>query len=504
MRFNFKRIFQESITVQIFTVFTLLIFSISAAFSTLAAYYQQKALLANLQENGELLITSLAFGCRIGVFTENIGFLRAPIEGVFQQEDVTEVCIFNNKGKLLLQKFRGNSGAGQGQTAEPSSLIPDDFFHETQDTTAVRCQDDNNRIMFWSPVMPDTDFGITTPHLEGLNHWLPESPPLGFIRITIGKASLKKQLRAILLQDFFICLCFLILGTFITYFLATRITQPLKRLTQRVSISGEEGLLQKLPVESGNEIGKLTVAFNRMFVSLKAHLKREIEHARELTHARNLAVLGTAAGKVTHEVGNLINNIGLAILLLKKETLGDRGRKALEVLHKESDRVQQFTRNFLQFAKKIELYPEKKILNSILEDVREVHQLSAAQRNIRIELDYTEAKQPVFADHRLLYQAINNLVKNSVEAIQGEGGTITIRANAQHDTLILTVADTGAGMTDETRTKMFEPFFTTKGKGGTGLGMTITNSIIEAHGGWIECRSEEGKGTEFILHIPLR
>jgi signal transduction histidine kinase len=353
--------------------------------------------------------------------------------------------------------------------------------------------------------MPGTDFGVTTPFFEEPNPLLqPEKSPLGFIRISISKASVDKQLAAILWKDFFICLYFLLLGTFVTYFLATRITRPLKRLTQGVSISGEEGLLQKLPVESGNEIGKLTVAFNRMFDSLKAHLKREIDHAKELTHARNLALLGTAAGKVTHEVGNLINNIGLAIMLLKKETLSDRGRNALEVLHRESDRVHQFTRNFLQFAKKIELYPEKKSLSSILEDLKEVHQLSAAQRHIQIELDYAEATQPVFADHRLLYQAMNNLVKNSVEAIDGEGGCIIIRAHTQHDTVFLSVADNGAGMTDETMTKLFEPFFTTKGKGGTGLGMTITNSIVEAHGGRIECRSEEGKGTEFVIQIPLR
>ncbi|MFH0729422.1 MAG: HAMP domain-containing sensor histidine kinase [Pseudomonadota bacterium] len=504
MRFDLKKIFQESITVQIFTVFTLLIFSISASFSTLAAYNQQKTLLGNLQENGELLTTSLAFGCRIGVFTENIGFLSAPIEGVLQQDDVMEVSIFNNKGKLLLQKFGADQDTGRGRATVPPSLIPEDFFRESRMTSSIKCQDHNDCILFWAPVMPGSDFSVTTPFFEESNRLQPEKTPLGFIRICISKASVKKQLTTILLKDFFVCLCFLLLGTFITYFLATRITRPLKRLTRGVSISGEEGLLQKLPVESGNEIGKLTVAFNRMFVSLKAHLKREIDHARELTHARNLAVLGTAAGKVTHEVGNLINNIGLAILLLKKEALSERGRNALEVLHRESDRVRQFTRNFLQFAKKIDLYPEKKSLNAILEDLKEVHQLSAAQRNIQIEVDYSEATQPVFADHRLLYQALNNLVKNSIEAIDGEGGRITIRANAQHETLILSVADTGVGMTDDTRMKIFEPFFTTKGKGGTGLGMTITHSIVEAHGGRIECRSEEGKGTEFVIHMPLR
>lgn len=504
MQSRFKKKFIESITVQIFTVFSLLMFSISASFSGLIAYYQKKALLANLIENGELLSASLACSCRIGVFTETIGFLRAPVEGAFKQNDVMEVSVFNQKGKLLLQQFGKDKDAGHVPPVDLPAGIPEIFSHETQIASTVRIQDDNDRIIFWSLVVPDSDFGVTIPLWEGSIKGQPEKTILGFIRITMKKTLLKKQLAAIMVKVFLICVCFLLLGTLITFFLARRITRPLKRLTQGVIRSEMEGRLQTLPVESGNEIGNLAVAFNRMVASLKGHLQREIDTARELAHARNLAVLGTTAGKVTHEVGNLINNIGMAILLLKKERLSARGQNALEILHKESDRVQQFTRNFLQFAKKPELHLEKRLPQALLADLKAVHQSSAAQRNIHIELDCLGTLPPVLADHRLLYQAMNNLVKNSLEAIGEKGGRIAILASAQNGTLIFSVVDTGAGMTDETRAKLFEPFFTTKDKSGTGLGMSITQSIVEAHGGRIECRSEEGRGTEFVIHIPLR
>jgi signal transduction histidine kinase len=414
-----------------------------------------------------------------------------------------EVSVFNNLGKLLLQKRGNNAGAGQERSVGPSLLTVEGFSHESQITCSVRCRDDDDWIMFWAPVMPDSDFGVMTPLLEGSNNWQRADLPLGFIRVTMSKALVKNQLAAILLKEFYIFLCFLLVGVLSTYFLARRITWPLKRLAQGVIISGEEGRLQELPVETGNEIGKLTVAFNQMFVSLKAHLAREIEYARALTHARNLAVLGTTAGKVTHEVGNLVNNIGLAVLLLKKEVLSDRGRSALEILQKESDRIHEFTRNFLQFAKKPALHLEKKSLEALLADLKMVHQSSPVLKNIHIELESPGLLPPVLADHRLLYQAMNNLVKNGLEAIGTAVGRITIRAGVENNTLMLSVTDTGAGMTDETRARLFEPFFTTKGRSGTGLGMAITQSIIEAHNGRIECRSEEGKGTEFIIHLPL-
>jgi signal transduction histidine kinase len=257
-------------------------------------------------------------------------------------------------------------------------------------------------------------------------------------------------------------------------------------------------------VQSIDEIGDLAGEFNHMLVSLEGHIQREIDHAKELTHARNLAVMGITAGKVTHEIGNLLNNIGMTLLILKTETLSARGQNALEILNRESDRIQQFTRNFLQFAKKPELHLERRFIDSIMGDVRGVYQIPASARGIRIELDHAGITEPLTVDHRLLYQVLNNLVKNSLEAIGEEGGCITIRASVENNTLILSVADTGAGMSEETRERLFEPFFTTKGKAGNGLGMAITHSIIHAHGGRIDCRSEPGKGTEFIIRIPLR
>jgi signal transduction histidine kinase len=505
MRFYFKKIFQKSITVQIFTVFSLLIFSVSASFISFSVYYQKKFLTTNLQEKGELLSTSLAYSCRLGVFSENIELFRAPVEGVFRQDSVMEVSVFNEKGECLLHKVKNNEGGNPAQLVDLPASISNDFSHESQSMSPVRIQADKDRIIFLSPVISDSDFGIIPPLLEGPKKDPLKKTILGFIRITMSNTPMEAQLAAILMKDFFISLCFLLLGTIVTYYLARRITRPLKRLTQGVLISGEEGFLHKLPVESKNEIGNLAVAFNRMVTSLTGYLQREIDTAKALTHARNLAVLGTTAGKVTHEVGNLINNIGMAVMLLKKEALSDRGQHAIEILHKESDRVQQFTHNFLQFAKKPELHLEKRSLEALLEDLRDVHQSSAALRDIDIELNCSGPLPPVLADHRLLYQAMNNLVKNSLEAIGEKGGGITICARVENDTLILSVTDTGAGMTDETRAKLFEPFFTTKGKSGTGLGMAITQSIVEAHGGRIECRSEEeGKGTEFVIHMPLR
>jgi signal transduction histidine kinase len=282
-----------------------------------------------------------------------------------------------------------------------------------------------------------------------------------------------------------------------------RILVPIQELHMQVKKIGAGDLEHKVVVDTEDEIGELGRAFNDMTDSLKAHILREIETAKSLAHARNLAVLGTASSKVTHEVGNFLNNADMALSALKREPVSDRGKRILAVLENDSVRVKAFIQNFLGFAKKPELILKKRPLDLILKEVIGVFQVESEQRNIPIRFQWPNDIPMASVDAGMIHQAFANLFKNAMEAVDHDG-EIVVEGKSEAGRVVLTVADSGPGMPPEIRDQIFEPFFTTKGKTGTGLGMAIVKTIVEAHRGVIECQSRPGGGTVFTILLPLR
>jgi signal transduction histidine kinase len=296
-----------------------------------------------------------------------------------------------------------------------------------------------------------------------------------------------------------ICLAVLLIGwNRVKLFLA-----PIHTLHQQVLNIGRGDLEQKVSIDTHDEIGDLGLAFNEMTDSLKEYIRREVESAKELTHAKNLAVLGTTSSKVTHEVGNLLNNIGTALSLLQREVLSPKGAKMLEILAQESTRVRTFIYDFLQFAKKPDLQLQQTPLDNVIKEAIANYQPEAEQKGVRLELNWSPQIPWLNIDPRLMYQVVNNLVKNSLDAMAA-AGVICFKGNIDGQHLQLAVEDTGSGISPEAQEKIFDPFFTTKGSAGTGLGMAIVKTIVEAHRGTIDCRSELNKGTTVIVRLPLR
>jgi signal transduction histidine kinase len=281
-----------------------------------------------------------------------------------------------------------------------------------------------------------------------------------------------------------------------------RILRPIHNLHRQVQKIGEGDLDQRVTVESRDEIGDLSAAFNKMASSLKVFIRQQVETAKELAHARNLATLGMASSKVTHEVGNLLSNIALSLLTLKSESISSKGSKSIEIIERESVRVREFIQNFLQFAKKPQLRLHKASLDSTILELLEVHQPEAETRGIQLHFDWSADLPRVRFDSGKIYQVLNNLIKNSLEVIDGSG-SIVIGGRVEEDYLQLSIEDTGPGIEPDVLASVFDPFFTTKGAKGTGLGLAICKTIMEAHRGTIECRSKPGEGTTFLLKFPL-
>ncbi len=515
-----NKIFRENLNVQIFVIFSLLICSISAAFSFLAAYHQRQALVTKLMEDGTLLTRSLTYSCRIGVFSENPGLLSAPIQGVFQYRDVLEVTVFNAKGEPLFQKINpGAASAIGGQDGNRSALTGTlSPAHRAPPSPLLRVEERPNAIVFWSTIMTDNGYNINTPFWEGLGAKRNRPKILGYLCLTLGKAGMKRQLLLALIRNMAIAAGFLVLGTLITFILAQRITKPLKRLTQAAITSSHEGVFHKLPVDSRNEIGKLATAFNYLSDALDRRDQEKKLLEEKLWQAQKMEAIGTLAGGIAHDFNNILGIISgfceIALLTAPPET---KYKGYLQEVFKAASRARDLVKQILTFSRKSEKEERPLQISVVLKETLKMLRASLPS-TIELRQYINEDLPAVLGDPTQIYQVLMNLCANANHAMQEKGGLLEIslnevRLDAQqarcHPDLKsgkyqkLTVRDTGHGMNPAVLERIFDPFFTTKGPGeGTGMGLAVVHGIVKAHDGAILVHSELGGGTCFEVFFP--
>ena len=500
MRIFSLGIIKEKFGVQVFLAITALIFLLSLSSIILLSRFQNATMTSELENSGILIAQMLAYQSRIALFSENEAMLRTPVESLFQNETVTRVSLFNQKGELVIEKKRQNEVNPLSSTRDAGPDIHSLMQSLSRSSSPLVFHTEDNLVV-WQPVKWGNSFPVEETLYSGEAAPKERDDPFGYVKITLGKRQLKEKLKSILLKTIFLGLGFLITGALTAYFLAMQIHQPIKRLTDNIRRFGEEGDCDDLVVKSRNEIGKLSMAFQEMTHSLKGYVQREIDSARELAHSKNLAHLGAASSKVNHEVGNLLNIMGLVLMALRSEPLSDSGRKRLSLLEKEAERLQAFISDFLQFARKPVLQSRTASFGLTVQEIIFAHQPRADALGIDLKLDWPETIPPITADHRMLGRAITNLVVNSIAAV-GRDGAVTISGRIKENNLVVMVEDTGPGIEPAVRERIFEPFFTTKGAYGTGLGLSIVQGVVQGHGGTITCESSPGKGARFSISLP--
>jgi len=232
---------------------------------------------------------------------------------------------------------------------------------------------------------------------------------------------------------------------------------------------------------------------------------QELQAAQErLLQSEKLASIGQLAAGVAHEINNPMGVIlGFAQGIVKTLPEDDPLRKPLTTIEKESLRCKRIVQNLLDFARYSEPTPQLTHINELIDTSCDLVKHQISLQNVRLVKGYDLALPAIMADPNQLQQVFINIMLNAYQAMP-DGGTLHITTKMVGSELQVIFADTGTGIPPENVQNIFDPFFTTKEVGeGTGLGLSVSYGIIKAHGGDIEVESQVGKGTTFVIKLPL-
>jgi two-component system NtrC family sensor kinase len=219
-----------------------------------------------------------------------------------------------------------------------------------------------------------------------------------------------------------------------------------------------------------------------------------------------LASIGELASGIAHELNNpLTSIIGFSQLLMERD-IADDLKEDLKLVHSEAQRAAGIVKNLLTFARKHAPVKQLTQINSIIEDVLRLRAYEQKVNNIEVIKHFDSALPEIMVDHFLIRQVFLNLIINA-EYFMTEAhkkGALNITTKTANNTVMISFADDGPGISREDLGRIFSPFFTTKEVGkGTGLGLSICHGIVAEHGGNIHARSQVGKGATFVVELPI-
>jgi len=295
----------------------------------------------------------------------------------------------------------------------------------------------------------------------------------------------------------------ILLAILLSSWASARVTRPVEQLATAAREVAAGNLNTQVEVTSQDEVGQLADAFNRMTREL-------LEQKERLVQTERVAAWRELARRLAHELKNPLFPLQLTVENLIRaheqspQLFEEIFRESSTTLLAEISNLKQIIARFSEFSKMPQPQLQQVRVNDLVNGVMRLFQAQLQSRNgggIECRTDLQQDLAPIAADADLLHRAVSNLVLNAMDAMP-QGGILTLRTRQNLDRQYIEVSDTGVGLTREECERLFTPFYTSK-QHGTGLGLAIVQSVVSDHGGTISVQSEPGKGTAFLIEVPI-
>ena len=446
---------------------------------------REKGLMENaIIREGKALVESFTISCTNTMLYEEIGLVEEGglldnyITDLMQRKDLPIVyaMILNPKGKVIAHNILKEVG------------------NVYQDNVTGRA------LASWDTLFQYPSFAIldiSTPLAISTRRW-------GTLRIGISTENLKKEVSDRIMKFSLYTTGFILLSTAIIAFLFGFITNPIKSLSKRMDATTITDDLPPLTSVRQDEIGILQKSFYRMLERIKEDERERERTQRNLLLTEKMAAIGKLTAGVAHEINNPLGGALNCIYHFRKGSLPpERQGEYLQLMEDGIKRIQKTVTNLLEYARTPKLERTTTDLNSIIDKSLSLLDYQIRKNQIEVVREISDKLPSIEVDKNQMAQVFVNVFLNAIQAME-EGGVLKIGARAVDQRLILTISDTGKGIPEDVLLKVFDPFFTTKGEGrGTGLGLWITQGVVERHSGTIQITTQEGLGTTVEVQLPL-
>jgi signal transduction histidine kinase len=357
----------------------------------------------------------------------------------------------------------------------------------------------------------------TEPGGEWICHVVPIGPPksklAGYVLIATDWTDVRQDLmdRAKILAIAGAATLAAIIGL-IALAVRRYISRPLSELSRRVISFSSEESLARAPVRDEvellfGEFRKLGEELAQARADLLEKHRSEIELERRLLHSDRLATIGSLATGLAHEIGTPMGVIrGRAEYVLHSRMDPQKTSEGLEIIIAQIDRITSIVRMLLDYSRYRESLKTSADVRQVVQRSIRLLETEASKRHVVIRTELGATALPINCDPDQLQQVFVNLGINALDAMRAGGGTLTITVRNETDPTARAVVifeDTGPGIPEQHRGRIFDPFFTTKDSGeGTGMGLAVSQTIVQSHDGEITVESGPG-GTRFFVALPI-